>query len=490
MRRLHWIVAAVALALALGAGTAAQQRIDKSNMELIGYDDLQGRSAYQPLVHKQGDRWILYMGHHGGNVLNPLNGKMEANGTSIVDVTNPKQPKYLAHIPGDAGQGEGGGAQMVRVCDGSELPRADRSKVYLLRSFGTVGHETWDVTDPAKPSRLAVVVIGLKDTHKNWWECDTGIAYLVSGDPAWHTLRMTKIYDLSDPAKPVFIRDFGLPGQQPGAANPTPMTGHFQDVHGPISTGPKGNRVYFGWGYNANAVLQIVDREKLLNGPKEPTEANLLYPQISRLDLAPIDGSHTVMPLLGVPVEGFQTQRVQRPGVAPGGASATIATKRDFIAVIGEESGNECIGERQMVRFVDVTTETKATGVSTFTVPDSGGFCGRGGRFGPHSSNENMTPIYYNRVLFVAYFNAGVRAVDVRDPYHPKEIGYFIPAATSKTSQQCLGRGANAPCKVQIQTNNVEVDERGYIYTADRANTGVHILELAGAARKVARFPS
>jgi hypothetical protein len=26
---------------------------------------------------------------------------------------------------------------------------------------------------------------------------------------------MTKIYDLSDPTHPVFIRDFGLPGQQP-----------------------------------------------------------------------------------------------------------------------------------------------------------------------------------------------------------------------------------------------------------------------------------
>jgi len=144
-----------------------------------------------------------------------------------------------------------------------------------------------------------------------------------------------------------------------------------------------------------------------------------------------------------------------------------------------------------MVWIADITTESKAFGVSSWTVPEkSGNFCGRGGRFGTHSSNESFTPIYYKRVMFFAHFNAGVRAVDVRDPYHPKEIGYFIPAATSKTSQQCLGRGANAPCKVQIQTNNVEVDERGYIYTADRANTGVHILELAGAARKVARFPS
>ncbi len=44
-------------------------------------------------------------------------------------------------------------------------------------------------------------------------------------------------------------------------------------------------------------------------------------------------------------------------------------------------------------------------------------------------------------------------------------------------------------CKVAIQTNNVEVDDRGYIYIVDRANTGMHILELTGEARSIANFP-
>ena len=57
---------------------------------------------------------------------------------------------------------------------------------------------------------------GLRNTHKSFWECDTGIAYVISGPKDWRTRRMTKIYDLSDPANPRFIRDFGLPGQQPG----------------------------------------------------------------------------------------------------------------------------------------------------------------------------------------------------------------------------------------------------------------------------------
>jgi hypothetical protein len=45
-----------------------------------------------------------------------------------------------------------------------------------------------------------------------------------------------------------------------------------------------------------------------------------------------------------------------------------------------------------------------------------------------------------------------------------------------------------ATCKIAIQTNNVEVDDRGYIYIVDRADTGMHILELTGAARAIANF--
>src|SRR6267143_6995911 len=104
-------------ALALAAtGTFAQTvpaktktKAESRNMELVGSHDLQARSAYQPLVHRQGNRWIAYIGHHGGKNVNPLTGANEDNGTSIIDVTDPRQPKMLAHIPGEPGQGETGG---------------------------------------------------------------------------------------------------------------------------------------------------------------------------------------------------------------------------------------------------------------------------------------------------------------------------------------------------------------------------------------------
>ncbi|MGY4467292.1 hypothetical protein ACVWWK_002974 [Bradyrhizobium sp. LB9.1b] len=330
-------------------------------MKLVGASDLQARSAYQPTIHHQGDRWIAYIGHHGGTddvpaPVNPMTGQAEPNGTSIVDVTDPARPKYLRHLPGQEGKYESGGAQMVRICDGKSLPKGDPNAVYMLRTFGSQAHEIWNVADPASPV-LVTRIDGLKDTHKSWWECDTGIAFLVSGAPDWRTRRMTQVYDLSDPAHPQKIRDFGLPGQEPGSTGAVPT-----ELHGPISTGPQGNRVYFGYGTNKGGILQIVDRDKLLNGPKEPTPDNLRFPEISRMPMSAFNGAHTTFPMLDMPVAEF--------------AEDKDGKTRDIVMIVDEAILNECGEARQMVWFADVTTETRPMMISSYTVPEaSGQFC-------------------------------------------------------------------------------------------------------------------
>src|SRR5713226_10200610 len=131
-RRLSVILLGLAF---LAAGPASAQTparghgAEARDMELVGHDDLQGRSAYQPTIHQQRGRVIAYVGHHGGKARNPLTGTEEDNGTSIVDVSDPARPRYLAHIPGMPGGPEQGGAQMARVCD-------RMGKTYLLRTFG------------------------------------------------------------------------------------------------------------------------------------------------------------------------------------------------------------------------------------------------------------------------------------------------------------------------------------------------------------------
>ena len=153
MRRSFVWLTAMALT-AISAAAAAQDKPEASNMRFVGYSDLQARSAYQPWIHHQGDRWIAYVGHHGGipeaeKPVNSLTGQAEFNGTSIIDVTDPAHPQYLAHIHGEAGNYEAGGAQMVRVCDGKSLQKGDPTAVYLLRPFGNQAHEIWNT--PIRP---------------------------------------------------------------------------------------------------------------------------------------------------------------------------------------------------------------------------------------------------------------------------------------------------------------------------------------------------
>jgi hypothetical protein len=292
----------------------------------------------------------------------------------------------------------------------------------------------------------------------------------VSGAPGWRTNRMTQVYDLSEPAHPVKIRDFGLVGQEPGSTGTVP-----QPVHGMMSMGPQGNRIYFGYGTNNGGVVQIVDRQKLLQGPKEPTAENLRAPVVGQLTMMPLNGAHTTFPLGMVPIPEF--------------AKDQKGSARNMIMVVGEQLKNECsAGEaRQMVFFVDATVEQKPMVVSHYTVPESSGdFCGRGGRFGSHSSNESMSPVFYKKLAFVTWFNAGLRAIDIRNPYQPREVGYFIPPITEATEKRCLKVDGKDQCKVAIQSNNAETDDRGYIYVVDRANTGMHVLELTGEARQIA----
>jgi hypothetical protein len=64
------------------------------------------------------------------------------------------------------------------------------------------------------------------------------------------------------------------------------------------------------------------------------------------------------------------------------------------------------------------------------------------------------------------FFNAGVRAYDVRDPYAPREIAYFVPPAPA-------GSPAGAP-----QINDVFVDDRGIVFAVDRHAGGLYVLEM------------
>jgi len=484
-----------------GSGRVAQS---SWNMELVGYDTLDGRTTYQPLVAKQlvpgrGVRYIAYMAHHAGpgaganlSGVNRLNGKVEINGTSILDVTDPHHPVYLAHIPGFPGSIDSGGNQMAHVCAGDRLPSNSRAEAdrkaghyYLLRSNGnssgsanpgTESHEIYDVTNPAAPTLLTTLPPGstYTNTHKSWWECDSGVAYLVANDsskaapytgwaPGWQqsgSNQHVKIYNLHDPANPEYIRDFGFPGQQPTAVGPatqglvTPPTG----IHGPISTAQK-NRVYMAYGVGSDGVVEIVNRDKLLKGctlstasancATSPTASEMTDPEIVSFTIPGgiLQGGHTSMPIFG--------EEDGRP--------------RNILEVTSEEGGNECSAASapHALWLYDITDEKNPVQISqdandpantrldvpngfdfswtfaphTFAVgvyptsltptdnaanPNS--FCNEGGRFGIHAVTELFYPAFYGKVAIASWFTGGVRVFDIRNPDHARPIAYFVPA--------------------------------------------------------------
>ncbi len=81
--------------------------------------------------------------------------------------------------------------------------------------------------------------------------------------------------------------------------------------------------------------MQILDRDKLLNGPKEPTPDNLRYPEISRLAMSSLNGAHTTFPMLQMLVAEF--------------AKDKEGSKRDIVMLVDEAILNECGEPRQMV---------------------------------------------------------------------------------------------------------------------------------------------
>jgi hypothetical protein len=119
------------------------------NMQVEGFDDNQGRPIYQPLVVNQNGREILYLGNLTGNLLNPLTGKVESNGTSIIDVTDVKHTKFLLHIPGPPGSVGNAGAQMVRVC----------SCCPMAKGANGISFAPTAMSDPTKPIKSGMLPI-------------------------------------------------------------------------------------------------------------------------------------------------------------------------------------------------------------------------------------------------------------------------------------------------------------------------------------------
>jgi hypothetical protein len=149
---------------------------------------------------------------------------------------------------------------------------------------------------------------------------------------------------------------------------------------------------------------------------------------------------------------------------------------RNLLVVTDEVVTNNCEGEEHYVRLVDIA-DPRAPKLLGICPPPQGDFCERGLRFGPHNLHENRLGTYRSAdLIFVTYFNAGLRVYDISDPAAPAEVASWLPPTPA---------GQEAP-----QINDLFVDADLSVYVTDRVNGGVYILqpdqELASRMRDAA----
>lgn len=101
-------------------------------------------------------------------------------------------------------------------------------------------------------------------------------------------------------------------------------------------------------------------------------------------------------------------------------------------------------------------------------------YCAKGGNFGADNLWENRPGGFQSsRLIFATYYNAGVRAYDIDNPFQPREIGYYVPPNPERMFDPRPGRP-----KV-IQSSDCFVDAQGVMYLTD-ANAGLNILQFEG----------
>src|SRR6267378_2196277 len=169
------------------------------------------------------------------------------------------------------------------------------------------------------------------------------------------------------------------------------------------------------------------------------------------------------------------------PFLGNSGAHSALPLPKRNLAIVNSESIREdCNEPLNHASLVDVSNPATPTLIALLPlpVPPSGlpykDFCHKGGRFGPHNVNHHHhSPFtdHSDTLVYLTYFNAGLRIYDISNATLPKEVAWFIPPdPVHRYGPQPVG-------SLVEQTEDVLVDTRGYIYVTNK-NQGLWILKL------------
>jgi hypothetical protein len=143
--------------------------------------------------------------------------------------------------------------------------------------------------------------------------------------------------------------------------------------------------------------------------------------------------------------------------------------KRNLLVVTDECTQDDGKDWPKMSWIMNMEDEKNIVPISTLPLPPVEVFAKRGGRFGSHNVHENYPlPLSWRSedIILATFFNGGVRVYDIKNPFQPQEIAYFVPGAPKLSP------------KGSVQINDVYVDDRRLVYVGDRFTGGLYILEM------------
>jgi hypothetical protein len=372
-------------------------------------------------------------------------GHMFADGFSVVDVRDAKNPKTVAFVPAPKNTR----SHHLQI-HGDVLLAVNGPNIWAMQQYASqidyyaksladsvqtdqpysAGVRAFDISDPTKPRKIGFLNTSGLGAHRIWW---------VGGKYAYVSVHfggfidhILAIVDVSNPAKMTLAGKWWLPGMnRSGGETPPASFGKRTALHHLISAGNIG---YAAWRDGGFTIHDLSD----------PPNPKLL----SHRNYAPPfgGGAHTPLPLPG----------------------------RKLLVLADEATSANCANGLAYTWVIDVREPSNPVSIATLPTPAEENFCAKGAKFGPHNLHENRPGSFQSEeTVFATYHNAGLRVMNISNAFEPKEVGYFVPPPPEKIVDQRPN-----PAQV-IQSCDVFVDKDGLMFLTD-TNAGLYILQYDG----------
>ncbi len=406
-----------------------------NNMKLLGYSDQGGRpDGVQVMVNKN----HAFIGH------------MFSDGFSVVDCTDPRDPKPVAYVPAPPNTWNihlQSHEDLLLVINAKNMFAAEEfqnEEEYYKGKLGkkvgtadttsedrnwTAGMSVYDISNPAEPRKIGFMDVEGGGVHRLWYVGGRWAYASVLLDGFTDYIFVT--IDMADATHPKEAGRYWLPGMNAAAGEELSEDQARAGLHHAIV---HGDTAYGAWRDGGLVIMDVKDRTK----PELITHRNWSPPFGG--------GTHNALPL----------------------------PDRNLLVVADEAVLDNCADGIKHIWLFDIREPSNPVSISTVPIPSEANYVNKGAHFGPHNIHENRPDsMVSDQLIFATQQNAGVRVYDISNEYQPKEVAAFVPPEPARMMDRRPNR-----TKV-IQSCDIWVSKDGLAYVSDY-NAGLYILEYTG----------